>query len=261
MITESLRGIINSTELNDSANNLNSAKIETENLTKERDVLLMQLAVLTGKSSDEICTLQRGSIDEIEYSGMIPEEIESDVIFARPDVKKAEAALEKAKIDIRVVRKEFLPRFNITGIWAFNTIAPGSFFSWEFSLAALFAGAMQDIFTGGRKIANLKYQQAKYKELFEQYRQTDLDAVKEVNTALCFIKHDNQIENTIKEKLQLETKNLNNAYKMLNHGIISKNQYLISDNKYLNKNSELTKAKTQRIVNYYTLYKAVGGQL
>ena len=110
-------------------------------------------------------------------------------------------ALEKAKIDIRVARKEFLPRFNITGIWAFNTIAPGSFFSWESSLAALLAGATQDIFTGGRKIANLKFQKAKYEELFEQYRQVDLDAVKEVNTSLCIIKHDTEIENRNQRKI------------------------------------------------------------
>ena len=96
---------------------------------------------------------------------------------------QAEKMLEKAKIDIRVARKEFLPRFNITGLWVFNTIAPGAFFSWESPLAAIIARASQDIFTGGRKIANLKIQKAKYEELFEKYRQTDLEAVKEVNTA------------------------------------------------------------------------------
>ena len=65
----------------------------------------------------------------------------------------AETKLERAKIDIRVARKEFLPTFNITGIWLFNTIAPGRFFSWESSLAAILAGATQDIFAGGKKIA------------------------------------------------------------------------------------------------------------
>ena len=170
-------------------------------------------------------------------------------------------ALEKAKIDIRVARKEFLPTFNITGIWAFNTIAPGSFFSWESSLAALLAGATQDLFTGGRKIANLKFQKAKYEELFEQYRQTDLDAVKEVNTSLCIIKHDTEIENKTKEKLSLVSKNLHNADKMLNRGVISKTQYINSENQYINKDMDLTKAKTQKLVNYYTLYKTVGGKL
>ena len=259
-----VRGVINTTELNNSKTNIEQASITLENLIKQREVLLMQFAVLIGRgvnvetiNSD----IPRGNIDNFEYNAVIPSEIESDAIFSRPDVKKAEMALEKAKIDIRVARKEFLPTFNITGIWAFNTIAPGSFFSWESSLAALLAGATQDIFAGGRKIANLRYKKAKYEELFEQYRQTDLDAVKEVNTSLCIIKHDTEIENKTKEKLLLETENLNNADKMLNRGVISKTQHINSENMYINKDMDLTKAKTRRLVNYYTLYKTVGGKL
>ena len=255
------RGVINSTELNNSKSKLEDANIALQNLLKQREILLMQFAVLIGRNADSSSNIERGSIDEFEYSATIPSEIESDVIFSRPDVKRAEAGLEKAKIDIRVARKEFLPRFNITGIWAFNTIAPGSFFSWESSLAALLAGATQDLFTGGRKIANLKYQKAKYEELFEQYRQTDLDAVKEVNTSLCIIKHDAEVENKTKDKVSLETKNLNNADKMLTRGIISKSQYLNSENLYISKDMDLAKAKAQRLVNYYTLYKTVGGKL
>ena len=255
------RGVINSTELNNSKTNVETSKIALENLIKQREILLMQFAVLLGRSASEASNIERGTLDDFEYNAVIPSEIESDVIFSRPDVKRAETALEKAKIDIRVARKEFLPKFNITGIWAFNTLAPGSFFSWESSLAALLAGATQDIFTGGRKIANLKFQKAKYEELFEQYRQTDLDAVKEVNTSLCIIKHDTNIENQTKEKLNLETKNLNSANKMLSRGVISKSQYLNSENLYINKDMDLTRAKTRKLVNYYTLYKTVGGKL
>ena len=255
------RGVINTTELNNSTSKLEDANITLENLLKQREILLMQFAVLIGRNSEGYNNIARGSIDNFEYSAVIPGEIESDVIFSRPDVKRAEMALDKAKIDIRVARKEFLPRFNITGVWAFNTIAPGSFFSWESSLAALLAGATQDIFTGGRKIANLKYKKAKYEELFEQYRQTDLEAVKEVNTSLCIIKHDREVENGVNEKLKLEAINLNSADKMLSRGVISKSQYLNSENRYITKDMDLTKAKTQRLVNYYTLYKTVGGKI
>ena len=255
------RGVINTTELNNSTSKLEDANITLENLLKQREILLMQFAVLIGRNSEGANNIARGSIDNFEYSAVIPNEIESDVIFSRPDVKKAEAGLEKAKIDIRVARKEFLPKFNITGIWAFNTIAPGSFFSWESSLAAMLAGATQDLFTGGRKIANLKYKKAKYEELFEQYRQTDIEAVKEVNTSLCIIKHDTEVENGVNEKLKLETINLNSADKMLSRGVISKSQYLNSENRYISKDMDLTKAKTQRLVNYYTLYKTVGGKI
>lgn len=255
------RGTINTEQYNNSQKNLETAKINLQNLKKQQEVLLMQLAVLTGTSANETDNLTRGSFDKLEYCTKIPNEIDSDVIFSRPDVLAAESELEKAKIDIRIARKEFLPTFNITGLWVFNTIAPGSFFSWESSLAALLAGASQDIFTGGRKIANLKIQKAKYEELFEKYRQADLNAVKEVNTALCFIKHDSKIENNTLKKLDYELQNLNSAKRKLNQGTVSHPEYLSELSRVLSLQSEAVNAKNQRLVNYFTLYKTVGGKI
>lgn len=255
------RGTISTSQLNTSEKNLETSKNELENLQKEQEILLMQLAVLTGKSADCTQDLRRGKFETIEYQKKIPDEIESDVIFSRPDVMQAEKMLEKAKIDIRVARKEFLPRFNITGLWIFNTIAPGTFFSWESSLAAILAGASQDIFTGGRKIANLKIQKAKYEELFEKYRQTDLDAVKEVNTALCLIKHDTKVDKNTLSKVQYEYRNLENSRKKYARGTISTPEYLNDLSKFIDVQKEAIQTKNQRLVNYFTLYKAVGGKL
>lgn len=255
------RGVISSVQYNTSLKNLQTAKNSFENIKKQQEILLMQLAVLTGVSPDNAQSLQRGNINEFEYLGSIPTDIDSDVIFSRPDVLASEAKLEKAKIDIRVARKEFLPTFNISGVWIFNTIAPGTFFSWDSSLAAILAGATQDIFMGGRKIANLKIQKAKYQQLFEQYKQTDLDAVKEVNSALCFIKYDFEVDNNTKKKLNSEYSNLTSANQKLKRGVISEPEYLNNLTSFINIQNEAVNTKTQRIVNYYTLYKAVGGQL
>lgn len=255
------RGVINSTVLNNSKKELEAVKNKLENYEKQREIILMQLAVLTGTSPENKDDIQRGKLNDFDYQKTIPTEITSDVIFSRPDVIAAETILEKAQIDIRIARKEFLPTFNITGLWAFNTIAPGNFFSWESSLAALMAGAMQDIFTGGRKIASLKFQKAKYEELFENYKQVSLEAVKEVNTALCIIKHDINIDNNTNYQLIYETKNYNDSQKMLNRGVISNNEYLSAKKKYIIAEIQKSQTKTQRIVNYYTLYKAAGGKL
>lgn len=255
------RGVIDSTQLNNSRKNLQTAENDLESLCKQREVLLMQLAVLTGDSPNCVKDLHRGKLTTFEYGQTIPNEMESDVIFARPDVMSAEKMLEKAKIDIRVARKEFLPTFNITGVWIFNTIAPGNFFSWESSLAAIFAGATQDIFKGGRKIANLRLQKAKYEELFEKYKETDLEAVKEVNTSLCFIKHDTNIDNNTKSKLVSEIQNFNDSQKKYKRGVISAPEYINAQSKVLLQNNEAAQTKTQRLVNYFTLYKAVGGKL
>ena len=255
------RGVINSTELHLSKQNLENADSQLKKLEKERDTLLMQLAVLCGLSPDCINNLQRGTLAAFEYSGEIPSGVVSDVIYSRPDVMKAEKNLEKAKIDVRIARKEFLPSFNITGVWIFNTIAPGSFFSWESSLASILAGATQDIFKGGMKVANLRMQKAKYEELFNEYRQVDLNAVKEVNTALCIVKQDTAVDKNTLSIVQSQKKIFENAESKYNRGVISTPDYLNEYNKLLSSKQESAQAKTQRIVDYFTLYKAVGGKL
>ena len=254
-------GVINLTDLNNVKKNVEASKSTLENLKKNRETAVMQLAVLTGNSAANTANMKFGNFDSFEYSGEIPKEVSSDIIFARPDVKAAEANLEKAQIDVSVAKKEFFPTFNIVGVWAFNTIAPGSFFSWESSLAAILAGASQDIFKGGMKVARMKMQKAKYEELFEDYNQTNLEAVKEVNTSLCIIKHDKQVEANTKSELGYELQNFGNAEKKLNQGVISVPEYLVAKTEFLESQTNFTQAKTQRIINYFTLYKAVGGQL
>lgn len=253
------RGVIDNTTLNLFENNLENAKVGLENLVKQREILLMQLAVLTGKSSDCANMLERGTLDDFEYQSTIPNEIQSDVIFSRPDVQSAEKKLEKAKIDVRVARKELFPRFNITGIWSFSTLAGGTFFSWDSSLAALLGGATMDLFKGGQKKANLKIYKAKYEELFENYKQVDLEAVKDVNSALCIIKHDSKVDESEKAQLENEQQNYIDAQKKLNRGVISSPEFLNAQSKLLTQEQESAKTKTQRLVNYYTLYKAIGG--
>lgn len=255
------RGVINSTTLNNSQKDLEIAKNNLETLEKDREIALMQFAVLLGRSAECANDIERGNLNDFKYQKQIPTEIASDVIFSRPDVIAAEKQLEKAKIDVKVARKDFLPTFNITGLWTFNTLVGGTFFSWDSSLAMLMAGAMQDIFAGGRKVANFKFQKAKYEELFENYRQTDLEAVKEVNTALCIIKYDTNIDNNTKNQLDFETKNYLDAQKMYDRGVISNNDFFNEKRRYLTEEFETSQTKTQRLVNYFTLYKAVGGKL
>lgn len=253
------RGVINNTELNNSEKRLQDAKNSLISLKKERDTLLYQFAVLCGGL--DINDIKRGKFDNFEYSVSVPCELSSDIIFSRPDVMKAEKNLEKAKIDIRIARKEFLPRFNITGLWVFNTIAPGTFFSWESSLAMILAGASQDIFTGGRKVANLRIQKSRYEQLFEEYRQTDLEAVKEVNTTLCIIKHDTEVDNNTRGKLDLEGINFADAKAKYERGVISYPDYLKEAQNFLNIKQDNVQTKAQRLIDYITLYKTAGGQV
>ena len=253
--------IITLNNLNNYKKKYEDSKKDYSNLKGEQEILKMELAVLSGISPAVTDDLKYGNFKDFEYSGIIPEQIPSDIIFSRPDVMAAEAKLKKAKIDVRVARKEFFPKFSILGILAFDTLFAGNFFSWESSLALLLAGATQDIFQGGRKIANLKIVKAKYEELFENYKQVDLNAIKEVNTALCLIKFNIKVEQNVSKKLTYQINNYVNDVRKYKRGVISKSEILEKENEELLVQNEYIRAKAERLINYFTLYKAVGGRL
>ena len=129
---------------------------------KQRNVLLNQLCVLIGENPNNADKLNRISYDELIFSGVIPKEISSEIISQRPDYIKSEQQIQKAGIDVRVAKKEFLPTINLSGVALLLSGDMGSLFTTKNALAALAGGAILPIFTGGRRIANLKLKKDEY---------------------------------------------------------------------------------------------------
>ena len=254
-------GVIDSTNLNDIKKENTNQKTIYDNLIKNRNTIINNFCLLIGNSADNSSDIKRGKLEKFEYVKKIPENIDSNIIYSRPDLIEIENKLKSAKIDITVAKKDFFPSFKLNGFLAFDTAGSGNFFSWESSFAFLIAGLTQDIFTGGKKIANLKIKKARFQELFEMYKQADLNAIKEINNALNIIKYDKLTENNAKKEVYLEEKNYNNSNKKLKRGVISEIELLESKNSLNQKQQILSGAKASRLINYITLYKALGGQL
>lgn len=255
------RGVTSVPKLNDYKKQYESAKSTLNETIRSRDKALNQLAVLIGESPENASCLKRGYWDEFSYNALIPKCIDSDVIFSRPDILASEANLEKAQIDVRVARKEFLPKININGVYAFSNLGSTGFGTWNSTLAALLAGATLDLFKGGYKIANLKVYKAKYEEMFESYKQTDLNALKEVNDSLIIIREDSKIDENTTENLAIQEDNYKRSQESYKRGTISYPNLLSEQEQLLNIKNNQINTKTSRIIDYITLYKAVGGKL
>ncbi len=254
-------GVISLLELNEYKKKLQNEQIYYDTLVKNQKTILYNLASLIGKSPDCINEIKRGKIEEIEYIENIPQIINSDLVYNRPDLIEIENKLKSAKIDITVAKKEFFPSFNINGLYSMDTATGGNFFSWNSAFALLIAGLTQDIFKGGYKIANLKIKKAKYGELFEQYKQADLNAIKEINNALNIIKQDLKNEKSTLYKLNLQDSNFNFSEKKLKQGTISKIEYLDEKSALDNSKQLWASSKATRLMDYVTLYKSLGGEL
>jgi NodT family efflux transporter outer membrane factor (OMF) lipoprotein len=255
------RGIVNIPKLNDYKKSYESAKSDLDETIKLRDKALNQLAVLIGDSPENSSCLKRNSWDKFEYKAIIPVEIQSDAVFSRPDILAAESNLEKANIDVRVARKEFLPKINIVGLYSLSNIGSSGFGSWGSTIAGILAGATLDLFKGGYKVANLKLNKAKYEEMFEAYRQTDLNALKEVNNSLLIIREDTKINTNTYKNLKTQGDNYKRALNSYKNGVISYPELLSEQEQFLNMRQNQINSKTNCFIDYITLYKSVGGKL
>lgn len=234
------------------------SQIELNDLKRQRSLLLNELAVYIDKAPCESASLKRGSFDKLEYKGKIPKCISSEVVSLRPDIMKAEANLQKAKIDVRIARKDFLPSIMIVGSTGYNSLLLEDLFNWEnvFGLAAI--SAMQKLFTGGHLTANLRMKKLKYEQLFEEYKQADLTALQEINDAMCLIKYDTTKDNDNLKKVKLEQKNFSLVQERHREGIISYLEMIQFQETLLSLQTEKDNSKAQRLIDYMTLYKATG---
>ena len=98
-------------------------------------------------------------------------------------------------------------------------------------------------------------------ELLEKYFQTDLNAIKEVNNAINLLIQDRKAENNSKNQVELEYSNYLASKRKLRAGTMSKIEYLQNKNSLNQKEELFAYTKATKLSDYFTLYKALGGQL
>lgn len=196
------------------------ALTEAENilsdLYKQQTIFLNQLAVLIGENVGISSEFKRTSINEINLISNLPLVISSELIQARPDILKAEAQLQKARIDVSLAKKDFLPNINLSGQFGFNAISLAKVFTWDSYIASASAGLAQTLFSGGQRRARLKLKNYQYKEMLENYQNTILKSLQEVNDSLAILKADTQKNTNNLSRIKSEKENMeiiNNKYK------------------------------------------------
>ena len=238
-----------------------NGQTELLELKKQREQLLHQLAVLIGESPENAASLERASLDDINYNRDIPESISTDIIVQRPDYMRAEAMVEKAGLDVRIAKKEFLPTINLSGLALFNTTSFGSLFSTRGMLYALGGAALLPLFTGGSKVATLRLRKNTYERILQNYYKTNLTAMQEINDSLVAVKLDKEkMERTLKQA-NLERADYKYNEMRYNQGTISKLDLIQYKENLLSIDKLVAQQKVECMVDHIGLYKATGSKI
>lgn len=229
-------------------------------LKKNREKMLHQFCVLIGESPENANTIKRNSLDSMNYQLAIPSQIPSEIITQRPDYMRAELMVEKAGLDVKIAKKEFLPSINILGGALFNANDIGSLFTTKNMLLGFGGGLMTPLFQGGSLIANLRLKKETYERILQDYYKTNLTAIQEVNDALVASRLDKDKMAQTTKQYNLEKSDYKYNEKKFNQGTISKLDLIQYKENLLTIEKLVAQQKIECMTDAISLYKATGSK-
>lgn len=226
-------------------------------LEERQDIVVNQLITQLG---DRMLTkIDRSNYDSISAIPT-PNEISTEYIGNRPDVQKAELYIQKTGIDIKVARRDFLPKFRVYGQIGFNSYDWCRMFAPHTFLSTAGVAPSLDLFTGGYKKAVLKYNKLEYEKALQIYEKAILTSIQELNDAMMSIKTANSNYEKSKERFNLEKEKLdlsNNQYKIGGRAKLDK---MKDQQNILIVEEDMVTNNINRVISTINLYKATGGK-
>jgi multidrug efflux system outer membrane protein len=178
-------GIASELDVKQAKTLLDQTKAQAQALDVQRSQLEHAIAVLTGRPASEF-SLPKSSLDSLPPS--IPPGLPADLLARRPDIAEADRNVAATTAQIGVAKTADLPKISLTGWAGFESVAVGSLFGWQNSIASLAASALTPLFNGGRNRAGVDQAAAAFRGSLAQYEKTVLVAYQEVEDQLAALR-------------------------------------------------------------------------
>ncbi|MBM4309834.1 MAG: efflux transporter outer membrane subunit [Deltaproteobacteria bacterium] len=166
-------------------------RLATAALVHRRENQLSQagtaLALLLGRSPAAIVqgfSEEGRALEELNVFPRIPEDIPSDLLTRRPDIRREEGLLIAANARIGAARAAFFPSIRLTGGSGFVSAELNELFTRDAHVWNTAAALAQPVFEGGRLFAREKAARARHEQMLAHYEQTVQNAFRETRDAL-----------------------------------------------------------------------------
>ncbi|MFN3076145.1 MAG: efflux transporter outer membrane subunit [Alphaproteobacteria bacterium] len=184
------------------------ARAQLAPLVRTREQSLNRLGVLLGEPPGTYRPAGTGM--EVLRMPEVPEALPSQLLESRPDIRKAEANLSAADANIGVARAQRLPTFSITGEHGLASAFWATLFQPKAFYYLIAGNAAATLFDNGKISSQIDYSRAVYAERMESYRQSILNALRDVEDALVSVR-----QTALQEAAQTEAwASAANAYRL-----------------------------------------------
>ncbi len=137
----------------------------------------------------------------------------------RPDIREAEARLHAATANVGVAVASFYPDISLTGNFGLRALDASYLTNWASAFYSFGPSISLPIFQGGRLTANLRLARAQTVEAALNYRDTVLNALREVEDALVAYRTDRAARDKLAETVDSAQTTLALARDRYTHGV------------------------------------------
>lgn len=252
-------GLCPVTELMDEKQLLTQLREELNVYVDKRLIVARELGVLTGLREKDLSVMPRSDYSVASLLPL-PQSINAEVIQYRPDYLKAEDYIEKIGIDAKAARRDFLPKFILYGQAGFSAYNLTNIFGNHTFKSLIGFMPSIDLFTGGAKMARLRWTKLELEKAQQIYEKTILNSVQEVNDALGgAITREMNYNESIK-RYNLEKEKFALADKKYNIGAKSNLDLMKDSEKLLVADKDKVSSQVNYLISTVNIYKAVGGK-
>lgn len=235
------------------------AKTSLTSVLNSKSQALTSLAILTGKSNDEILKGAVASAQNLPSSPEIKAGISSDVLLRRSDVAKALADLKATNALVGVARAQYFPTISLTGLFGFASDEFDRIFMGSASVWSLGANLTQKIFDFGKTKNNVRVAETNEQIAAITYEATVRSALGEVRDALISRQNAKLSLDQVKNLLQSQQKIYSLAKDQYNAGYIGHLELLDAQRNLLQAKLQDISAKLDEVDSAVEVYRALGG--
>ena len=235
---------------------LSSTRAQLVELGVQRAQLEHAIAVLTGRPPADV-TLPSSSLDAVPPP--IPVGIPSELLERRPDVAAAERRVAAANAQIGAAKAAFFPRIILTASAGYQSSDLSQWLTWPSHYWSIGPALTQTLFAGGSLFALADEARAAYDASVAFYRETVLNAFKDVEdnlAALRILEKESEAQDDAVRAAQEFLKITNNQYR---EGIVSYLNVVIAQTALKTNQRTAVDISGRRMVAAVLLIKAVGG--
>lgn|GEM_PF-425861 len=227
------------------------------NLRLQRERAFDRLATLVGRTPSTL-KIKGKSLKDIKVPAVEPG-LPSDLLCRRPDIRRAEAALEASQADLYSARANLLPSFALTGAGGYGSFLLSTLTMPQSLFYNITSNLIQNVFDGGKRRAEIQVASAKNVELLEAYANAVLGSLRDVEDGLAGVNltaKQYDALNVSRNRAQLLA---NMSAKVVERGGMDYVQLYEIQRTVLSAEDSAIGARNDQLAASVSLFKAIGG--